>query len=139
MARTGPTQSGKNDPAMWDRIMEVLIDREISGNAMSKLVGCGSEVFNVPARKKAGANMTSWNLKRFCEITGVSADYILGLSEPPRREIEQKVIRLDGKYRIPYECPECGDAVEPVYFIGDFKKMISYCSTCGQKLDWSEE
>ena len=58
------------------------------------------------------------------------------------KQIPKKIIYRKQKYGTPWLCPVCeSDQIKIEFFSTDGsqpEKQYSYCSNCGQKLDWSE-
>ena len=47
----------------------------------------------------------------------------------------------DRTWGIPHRqavCPNCDRYIGTTYFIGDGKRKVSYCDSCGQAIDWSD-
>lgn len=62
-----------------ERVHRAIVESGMTKLEVARKMGCDHKTV-LPAR---GVMMNSWNLARFCAVTGVSADWILGL----RREM----------------------------------------------------
>lgn len=65
--------------------------------------------------------------------------------EALEKQIPKKVVRVKlrpSEYGSEYRCPVCESDLIPIIFFNDDgtepDEKISWCSGCGQKLDWSE-
>ena len=80
----------------WDRVEEAIADSGMSKNQIAEKMGV--ERKSLYATKSSNGDSRSWHsgrLASFCKITGVSADWLLGLSNQKRLNsdaIEFKVI-----------------------------------------------
>lgn len=68
------------------------------------------------------------------------------LSMLPSAQLERDIPKkpnetTDRTWGIPHRqavCPNCDRYIGTTYFIGDGKRKISYCDSCGQAIDWSD-
>lgn len=60
------------------RLREIRIDHDQTQKQLSELIGCSSK--QISRYEADEQEMTVSKLKSFCELYGVSADYILGLN-----------------------------------------------------------
>ena len=62
----------------WDRIEEAIFESGLSKCEIARKMGCERRVL-ITGQSEARM-LSAHNLMEFCNVTGVSADYILGLS-----------------------------------------------------------
>lgn len=65
------------------------------------------------------------------------------LHEALEKQIPKKIVKIKlrpTEWGSPYRCPECEAEQNPVEFFcaTEEQECVSWCSDCGQKLDWSE-
>lgn len=78
--------------------------------------------------------------KQDLEKVGVLQELVDNTPLKPQKEYVQYVV--DGTY---YSCPCCGYLIDKFCIMQDnnYKKIVittsSYCSNCGQAIDWSDE
>lgn len=74
------------------RIADTIEDSDKSIKQIAELLGCSTK--QVTRWKNGEQEMGIYKLKAFCEITGISADYILNLPdelEKPRPRKDEKI------------------------------------------------
>ena len=104
----------END-GFWDRIEEAVKDSGMSKAQIAEKMGVERKALY--ASKSAKGDTRSWHsgrLASFCKITGVSADWLLGLST-------QKRINSTGSDNVAFTVINTKTGKEPIY---DFNHMF---------------
>ena len=68
----------------WYRVEDVIRDSGMTKTAIAEKAGTAA--FNL-RYKEGGGMMSARTMAKFCRATGVSADFLLGLIDTPKREI----------------------------------------------------
>lgn len=78
-----------NNAGFWDRVNLAIKDSGMTKNELAKKLGVNRKAFYATSCPKG--TESSWHsgrIKSFCEATGVSADWLLGLSN--RKSLKKK-------------------------------------------------
>ena len=74
----------KEERRFWYRVEDVIRESGMTKTAIAEKAETG--VYNLRYKKDCGM-MSVKTMAKFCRATGVSADFLLGLIDTPRREI----------------------------------------------------
>lgn len=86
--------------SFWDRVEEAINDTGKSKSQIAREMGVDRKsLYASPSAKGSDRSWHSGRLAAFCKVTGVSSDWLLGLSEckslSPDRTIQFKVINTE--------------------------------------------
>lgn len=66
-----------------DKVEIVVYNTGLSKKKLAEMCGFDRKLL---CRDGEGTNLSAINIKRFCQVTGASADWLLGLSDVPYRK-----------------------------------------------------